>query len=192
MSKKDASLIERISPLATRSTHERFVAVGDKLVRAKARSAAENARLREIHIFHQGDPDTLQRMLNAVQPGSYLRPHRHLDPPKSEAFVILQGAAGFIAFEDDGSVLEENFALIDPARGYYMVDCRPGVWHAFFALAPDTVVFEVKQGPYSALSDKDFAPWAPPPESEQASAYLAELEDRFRKHWDLPPRSWKP
>ncbi len=46
-----------------------------------------------IQPFHKQNSDTLHRMLNAVQPDSYVRPHRHLDPPKAEAWILLQGVA---------------------------------------------------------------------------------------------------
>ena len=36
------------------------------------------------------------------------------------------------------------------------------MWPTFAALEAGTVLFEIKPGPYSALTDKDFAHWAPP------------------------------
>ena len=35
--------------------------------------------------FHQFK-DPANRMLNAIEPESYIRPHRHLEPPRDEAF----------------------------------------------------------------------------------------------------------
>jgi len=187
----DIPEIIRISPVATRSCHERVAAVDRDLIQRKARDAQASARRREIHNFHQADADPLQRMLNALQPGSYVRPHRHLDPPKSESLILLQGLLGYTSFRDDGGPDEESFILLNPGRGVYGCDIRPGVWHTIFALAPDTVIFEVKPGPYSPANDKDFAPWAPPECSAEAAAYLAGIEDRFRNLLRLPPRAWK-
>jgi hypothetical protein len=59
------------------------------------------------------------------------------------------------------------------------VDCREGVWHTFFALEPDTVVFEVKAGPHDAATDKEAAPWAPDENSPDAAAYLQHLRKLF-------------
>ena len=39
--------------------------------------------------FHDGDYDPLQRMLNAMQPGTYLQPHKHENPDKREVFLAL-------------------------------------------------------------------------------------------------------
>ncbi|MEN6575605.1 MAG: WbuC family cupin fold metalloprotein [Phycisphaerales bacterium] len=173
--------IVRISPVATRSSHKTVTPIDRDLVRQKAADAAQSARRREIHTFHEGDPDTLQRMLNAVQPGSYIRPHRHLNPPKAECLILLQGALGFVSFTDEGLLDADASILMDPARGVYGCDIRPGVWHTIFALVPDTVVFEVKPGPYDPAGDKEFAPWSPPESSPQAAVFLAELEDRFHR-----------
>jgi cupin fold WbuC family metalloprotein len=201
----DRPEIIRISPAATRSCHEAVAFIDRDLVQRKAYDARRSLRRRDIHVFHRGDDDPLQRMLNAIQPGSYIRPHRHLDPPKSESVILLQGMLGYVSFRDDGTPEDDNSLLLDLDRGVLGCDIRPGVWHTIFALAPDTVVFEVKPGPYSAANDKDFAPWAPeefiPVSREQSlpapgrslapAAFLAEIEDGFRRLWGLPPRSWQ-
>ncbi len=178
--------IIRISPVATKSGHETAVSIDLELIQSKACDARHRPRRREIHIFHEGDADPLQRMLNAIQPGSYIRPHRHLDPPKSESVILLQGMLGYVSFRDDGTPDEERSLLLDRERGVYGCDIRPGVWHTIFALVPDTVVFEVKPGPYSAANDKDFASWAPQEYSPESATFLARLEDAFRRRWGLP------
>lgn len=174
--------LRRLSPQATQAGAHRFAAVDAALVAQKARDAAVNPRGREIHRLHVEDAATLQRMLNAVQPGTYVRPHRHLAPPKAEAFILLSGSLGFVAFDDDGRFGPEDCLLLDRQRGAWAVDVTAGVWHAILALEPDTVVFEVKPGPYSPLSDKDFAPWAPAEGTAEAAAYLAAVETRFRAY----------
>jgi hypothetical protein len=60
------------------------------------------------------------------------------------------------------------------------VDCREGVWHTFFALEPNTVVFEAKAGPHDAAMDKEFAPWAPDEESPEAAEYFSRLKEICR------------
>jgi cupin fold WbuC family metalloprotein len=182
--------LRRISPLATQSQHDRFSVVDAALLAQKARDAAANPRKREIHRFHADDAATLQRMINAVQPGTYVRPHRHLTPPKDESFVLLTGCMGFISFRDDGSFGREDCAVLDRERGVMAVDALAGHWHAILALAVDTAVFEIKPGPYSPLSDKDFAPFAPADDDPAALDYLMATEDRFRQLTGLPPRGW--
>jgi cupin fold WbuC family metalloprotein len=174
------TMLTRLSPLATISGHVRFQAVGRRMLARKAMDAAKNIRLREIHVLHEGNDDPLHRMLNALQPGTYARPHRHLDPPKSEGFVILQGMAGIVLFVEHGEDISEEYILLDQERGALIADVRPGVWHTILALEPDTVLYEVKPGPYSSMTDKDFAPWTPAADSDAAGEYLRGLERRFR------------
>lgn len=172
--------MRRLSPLATVSDHaavDRPAAIDAALVRAVCRNARANPRLREIHRFHADDEAPLQRMLNAIQPGSYVRPHRHLDPPKDEGFLILSGRCGVVTFDDAGAVVER--LVLDRAAHSLGCDIPAGVWHSLVALATDTCLYEVKPGPYAAASDKDFPAWAPAADDAEAAAYLAGLERAF-------------
>ena len=144
-------------------------------------------RRRVIAPFHKDHDDPLHRMLNAVQPDSYIRPHRHLDPPKAEGWVLLRGALVFFTFEDDGRI--RDCLRVRACRGAALgaggdpfgVDLAPGVYHAFVALEPDTVIYEVKPGPYAAANDKSFAPWSPPEGDPRAPAYMQQLLDAYRQ-----------
>ena len=171
---------ERLSGLATISRHETAFTITPDVIRMKSEEARLNPRKREVLALHRGNTDALQRMLNAVQPGSYVRPHRHFYPPKAELLVILSGAMAFMSFLDGGSPDTQTFALLHRTRGSLAVDCREGVWHTFFALEPDTVVCEVKAGPYDPAAEKEFAPWAPAEDAPDAASYLASLEKVFR------------
>ncbi|MFH1144156.1 MAG: WbuC family cupin fold metalloprotein [Candidatus Eisenbacteria bacterium] len=143
-----------------------------------AGEAALHPRGRINHNFHELD-DPYQRMLNIVQPGSYVRPHRHRRPPKSESFVVVRGEMGFFVFDDEGVLLESR--CIGPGRGTLLVDLLPGVWHTIAALESDTVIFEGKNGPYDPQTDKEFAPWAPPEGDQAAVGYLADLLARLER-----------
>lgn len=142
-------------------------------VRSKSR---QSPRQRIIQPFHKTDADPLHRMLNVVQPGSYIRPHRHLDPPKSEAWVMLSGALIFFTFEDDGPI--RDCVRASAGGEIFGVDLVPGVFHTFFALEADTTIYEVKTGPYVASNDKTFPDWAPAENAPAVPAYL----NRLRTH----------
>ena len=177
--------IERMSPLATRSGHQGILAIDRVLVAAKVADAKRNFRRREIHCFHEGDDDPLHRMLNAIEPGSYVQPHRHLFPPKAESLIILSGSLGVVPFHDDGVPDKANLVLLFQERGVVGVDIRAGVWHTFVSLETDTVVYEAKPGPYQPASDKDFASWAPAADTDEAGSYLAQLERLLRESFSL-------
>lgn len=127
-----------------------------ELFDAVAAEARRSPRLRRNHNLH-AEPELVQRFLNVMQPGTYVRPHRHLRPTPGEGFecfVVLQGAMGLLLMDGDGEVLHEvRLDAGGPLRG---VDLQAGAFHTLVALVPDTVMFEIKQGPYQPSTDKDF------------------------------------
>jgi cupin fold WbuC family metalloprotein len=133
--------------------------------------ARRSPRLRTNHNFHGGMGENPHRFLNVMIRGTYIAPHRHLDPPKTEAFLILEGEVAFITFDDSGSIAGAHI-LGGSIMG---IDVAPGVWHSVAVLSPHAVCYEVKPGPYSQATDKDFAPWAPHEGDPAAFAYLARL-----------------
>lgn len=135
--------------------------------------AEASPRRRTNHNFHASLADNPHRFLNVMLRDTYVRPHRHLDPPKPEAFLVLRGALDVLLFDDDGSITD-RFALSQegPARG---VDLIPGLWHSLVVRSPHAVIYEVKPGPYDPADDKEFAAWAPPEGDPGAEAYLARL-----------------
>ena len=70
-------------------------------------AAKENPRLRKNWNLHPADNFPAHRLLNAMEPQSYIRPHRHLEPLKDETFMIVRGRLGILVFADDGKVKEK-------------------------------------------------------------------------------------
>jgi cupin fold WbuC family metalloprotein len=145
----------------------------NEAVQATAKASHDSTRRRIIQPFHRSEQDTLHRMLNAMQPDSYIRPHRHLDPPKAEAWIVLQGAVVFLTFDEDGAI--RDCVELRAFGSAFGVDLVPGVFHTLIAVEPDTVVYEVKTGPYSVSTDKAFAAFAPPEGTPEANRYLDHL-----------------
>lgn len=141
---------------------------------AKAR---HHPRRRQNWNIHPSDDFCCHRLLNAVEPGSYIRPHRHLDPSKNETFVILRGRLGVLLFTDEGQV-EERILLEDGGTNVAL-DIPFGCYHGALSLSPGTIFFEAKAGPYLPLTEDERAPWAPPDGHPEAVAYLAALELLF-------------
>jgi cupin fold WbuC family metalloprotein len=155
-----------------------LVVIDAGLVQQAVEYSRSSPRLRVIQPFHKVAADPLHRMLNAVQPGSYVRPHRHLDPPKSEAWIVLRGRLVFFTFDALGTVTESLELAADSER--FGVDLSPGVFHTFIATAPDTVIFECKNGPYVESTDKAFAEWAPAEGAPDCAAYMQRLLEQHR------------
>ncbi len=135
--------------------------------------AKTSERRRKNLNYHYGDEDLLQRMLNAFEPATYVRPHRHISPAKREVFIVLRGKLLMLFFDDSGKVIQRQ--ELDPEKGNYAVEIAPEEWHAAISLEKGTVVYEVKDGPYNPENDKQFAPWAPEEGSPEASVYLERL-----------------
>lgn len=149
------------------------------LFEAVSAEASQSPRLRRNHNLH-AEQELVQRFLNAMQPGTYVRPHRHLRPSPGEGFecfVVLQGSIGLLLLDSAGEVIKQvRLDSQGPLKG---VELKEGVFHTLVALAPDSVVFEIKQGPYQPASDKDFLPHFPVEGTPEASAQEATWRHRF-------------
>ena len=73
--------------------------IDDKLIKPLTIKAANSVRKRTNYNFHKRNDDPLQRMLNVLQPGTYVQPHKHENPDKRETFIILQGRLLIILFK---------------------------------------------------------------------------------------------
>ena len=147
--------------------------INDALIRPVAIKAKASPRLRMNHNFHPQLDDPLQRMLNCLEPGTYIQPHKHEDPDKCEAFILLKGKVLVVEFDNDGQVT--SHVLLEAGTDAYGAEIAPRIYHCIIALEPDSAVYEVKNGPYSPLDDKNFASWAPKEGEEGSWDYMENL-----------------
>ncbi|MFH2132095.1 MAG: WbuC family cupin fold metalloprotein [bacterium] len=150
--------------------------IDNQLLDSVGRKASESDRKRANFNFHQL-PDPAQRFLNAIEPDSYIRPHRHIDPLKDEAFLVLKGRGAVIIFSDRGEI--EEMIELDISKGRWGVDIPGGIYHTIVSLASGTIFYEVKPGPYDPSSDKGFAVWAPHEQTEDSVLYLQWLKEQI-------------
>lgn len=127
----------------------------DKLIN----QAQKSTRRRVNYNFHKELSDTLQRMLNVMNKDTYVQPHKHENPDKREAFIILKGKILVIEFDDSGNIKEH--ILLDQTQKNYGCEIAPGTWHTLICIEENSIIYEVKDGPYIQETDKIFAPWAP-------------------------------
>ena len=166
-------------PRAIHAPDGEVVIISGSLVNEAIEVSRRSPRRRVILPFHTRNDDSMHRMLNAVQPLSYIQPHRHASPPKTESFIVLRGAVCFVIFSDSGEV--DGHFILRAQSEMLGIDIKPGRYHTFFAIEEDTVLFEVKPGPYDEKSDKDFASWAPKEGSGGAAKYLKELASYLQR-----------
>lgn len=148
----------------------------DAVIQTGFKESAASPRRRIILPLHRTQDASVQRMLNFFQPGTYVCPHQHPEAGAIETICVLRGVLGFLLFEPDGTVRSTHRL---EAGGNGLVDIEPGVWHGMVALAANTAILEIKQGPYDANADKCFASWAPPEGDPAVSDYLETLESHF-------------
>lgn len=144
--------------------------IDNALLDALCAEAAANPRRRKNRNFHPTDDHPAHRLLNAMQPDSYIPPHRHLDPDKDETFVVLRGLLGLVLFDDEGGIVRS--VKVGAGGAALGVDIPHGTWHTAVALEADTVFLEAKAGPYRPFTAAEKAPWAPAENTPEAAPYL--------------------
>ena len=160
------------SPPLKRLTQDLFDSIA-----AEARS---NPRQRQNYNFHDHS-ERVQRFLNVLQPGTYVRPHRHQRVPEVngfEFFLVLQGAIGLIVMNEQG---EPTYCERLSANGStYGVELAEGTYHTLVALTANTVMLELKEGPYDFSTDKEFLPMFPTEGTPAAEALVQQWQDWFQ------------
>ena len=146
------------------------------LIEKVVKEAKESPRKRMNFNFHKTFDANVQRMLNVMEPDTYVQPHKHEDPDKMEAFLVLQGRVLVVEFDDNGEIVSN--CVLSAQDCVFGAEISPRVWHCIVPLEPDTVVYEVKDGPYSPLNDKNFATWAPKEGTKGCWQYNDELVRR--------------
>jgi len=164
-----------------------MIKITDDLIKSVSDKAKASLRKRTNYNFHQSYDAPLQRLLNAAEPGTYIQPHKHEDPGKTEVFIVLKGSVVVVEFDDAGNVIDH--VILDneksAANAARAVEIPPGVWHTFITLKSGSVLYEAKEGPYKKAIDKNFAPWAPREGDERCGEFndkiLAKLNLRLAK-----------
>lgn len=138
-------------------------------------------RKRQHHNIHESYADPCQRLFNAIEPSSYIRPHRHATDPRDELLIAVRGSMALVTFDEQGMVTKvvhfgtgkngENFAV--------GAEVPAKTWHTVIALESGCVLLEAKAGPFDPSQPKDLAPWAPDECGPNAKQYLEKLISRI-------------
>ena len=148
------------------------------LMDSVAVEARLSPRLRKNHNFHHSEDEPVKRLLNVMHRGTYLPVHRHSRPDWSESCIVLRGRVGVTFYDDEGNLTDSR--LVGPSCDCVGYDIDAGVWHGLVVLEDDTVLFEVKQGPYAPISAENIASWSPAADDTSAvKRFIEELENHF-------------
>jgi cupin fold WbuC family metalloprotein len=145
--------------------------------------AKVSPRLRQHLNVHKNYQDASQRLFNAIEPGSYIRPHRHVSDPRDELLIAVRGVMAMVTFDDQGAVT--NVLRFGTERHgdetAIGAEVSSSTWHTVIALVPGCVLLEVKAGPFDPTQPKDLAPWAPEESSDASSTYLGRLLEKVNE-----------
>ena len=125
--------------------------IDNNLLDSVTSKAKESDRLRMNYNFHESLDAKAQRLLNALEPGTVLPIHRHQHT--AETYIVLRGAIKVLFYNDD-RVLTDEF-MVDPLEGVYGLHIPIGQWHTLEVLESGTMIFEVKDGPYTPMGPED-------------------------------------
>jgi cupin fold WbuC family metalloprotein len=141
--------------------------------------ASKSPRKRQHLNIHEDYQDPSQRLFNALEPDTYIRPHRHFSDPKTELLIGVRGLMALVVFKDDGTVnsvlrFGTNHSIQGLAIG---AEITPNTYHTVIALESGSVLLEVKAGPFDMSLPKDLAPWAPEEGALASLPYLNQLKE---------------
>lgn len=156
----------------TRNPLDRRIRIFDSsfLDRLAAEAGAAPRRRKNFNL-HAANEYPCHRLFNALQPDTYIQPHRHSDPSKDETIVLLRGKLGLVEFDETGAVVATSAIL--PGM---IVDIPHGTFHGWCGLEDNSIFFESKAGPYVALEPSEKAAFAPAEGDPKAPEYLAWLK----------------
>ena len=132
-----------------------------QLVELLEQAASANRRRSHL-LLHADHQDQVQRLLIALEPDSYVRPHVHSE--QWEMLVLLHGRLDVLIFSPEAELVR-RLAMSVAAP---VVQIPRGTWHGAVARSA-SVVMEVKPGPYRA---NEFAAWAPEEGAAAAEGFV--------------------
>ena len=143
------------------------IEINDNLLAALHLRATASERKRMNYDLRTSAEDGSQRMLNALEAGTVVPIHRHLET--SETTICLQGCLDVVFYDlcpnedcggpfmgDCGTVIAEGMQTnmferyrvrLCPREGKYGVQIPLGVWHSVEVYEPSTI-FEAKDGAF--------------------------------------------
>lgn len=130
--------------------------------------ARTSPRRRMNYNFHPELSDPVQRLVNALEPWTYIRPHKHTT--KEESFVLLCGTILAVSFNDDGTI--NDHSILSTKTGVLGIEFEENTFHMLTSLETGSAVFEIKEGPFVPHTEGSSAPWAPQEGTPEARVFL--------------------
>ena len=143
-----------------------------------AQAAAAPRRRKNLNL-HASEQAPCNRLYNAGEPDTYIQPHCHSAPTKDETMLMIRGKMGVVFFDVQGNITQT--VLLEAGGANVAVTIPAGTFHTSIMLAPGSMIFEAKAGPYAPLQPHEKAAWAPAEGTPEAPAFLAKLRTLFSR-----------
>lgn len=127
-----------------------MIKIDDKLINEIALSSRVSERKRLNYNFHKDYNESVQRLINVIQPGSIIKPHLH--KKTFEVFVILKGKIRVIEYAKNGKIKET--CVLEPNGKIKAVEIKSNILHSIEALEADSAVYIIMEGPYDEKEHK--------------------------------------
>lgn len=138
-------------------TTDKIVVVGKREIDILKAELPNTSRKRIRLCCHPNTSDPLHEMFVLYTKDTYIQPNKHL--AKEETFLILEGDADFIFYNETGDVTQ-IIPLGSPSSGKdFFVRVPQGVYHSVAMNSEYLVIHEATPGPYDRAHTV-WAPWA--------------------------------
>lgn len=130
--------------------------IDNNLLDTVTAQAKTSDRLRMNYNLHDSLDAKAQRLLNALEPETILPIHKHTHT--AETYILLRGRIKVLFYEKcewQGNLKIVRSMILDPLTGNYGIHIPMGQWHTLEVLDSGSVIFEVKDGPYTPLGEDD-------------------------------------
>jgi cupin fold WbuC family metalloprotein len=157
---------------------EQLPLVNQEVIGVLKQAARTNSKRRARFCAHASADAEQHDMLIVSHRDTYVAPHRHLN--KSESFVIIEGSAVILLFDENGT-LESTVSMGDPWSGKpFFYRMPPRQYHSLSIDSELLVFIESTKGPFR-LGESENAAWAPGPEDgTNGKTYIASTLDGSR------------
>lgn len=164
--------LDQFHDFAFRSKHN-FAGVDRDMLQTVQNRAREVSIRRARVCCHERTTDSPQEMLICLEPGSYIRPHRHHG--RAESGLALEGVADAVFFDDNGNITETwpMGPMGSGLRFFYRI--QQPVFHCLVVRNEPFIFHEVSTGPFEP-DGTEYSPWsADAADADATAAYLSEL-----------------
>ena len=131
------------------SPSEQTMIIDQRILDELTAKAKVSERLRMNLDLRNSPEDLSQRMLNAIEPGTDMPIHRHMQ--SSETVVCIRGHFEEFFYDENGVLTK----VIDMVPGGNVLNVPARVWHSLKSLKSGTVLLECKDGAWEPLGERE-------------------------------------